>query len=343
MAGIEIDGSMGEGGGQILRTSLALSLATGTPVRIVKIRAGRAKPGLLRQHLTAAQAIQALGAEVKGAALGSQELSVAPGDIQGGEHHFAVGSAGSACLVLQTVLPVLVASGKHAHITLEGGTHNPWAPPLDFLEQVFLPQLRRMGAVVRIEEERRGFYPAGGGRFRVEIDACERLTPVEIMERGEIAYRSATAIAANLPGEIAAREVATALRALDWNSDEGRIVPDTTSVGPGNVLMLSVSDGVVAEMVTAFGERGRRAEKVARSAARELRRYLNADWPVGEHLADQLMLPMALAGGGSFRTGPLSEHSRTNLQVIEAFLPGRGRAREEKGVTTVEFSHSGLD
>lgn len=341
---LTIDGSMGEGGGQILRTSLALSLATGTPVRIEKIRAGRAKPGLLRQHLTAARAIEAVGAQVEGATLGSGELSVTPGEIRGGDHRFAVGSAGSACLVLQTVLPVLVASGLSARLALEGGTHNPWAPPLDYLERVFLPQLARLGVALRIEQERRGFYPAGGGRFSVEIDACTGLEPFALMERGEVGERRATAIVANVPGSVAVRELSAVRKQLGWTQEECRVEQDESSVGPGNVLMLEISCGVVREMSTAFGERGVRSEKVARRAVESMREYLEADWPVGEYLADQLMLPFALAAvdgkQGAFRTGPLSEHSRTNLAVIDSFLPGRARARAEENGTVVEF---GLD
>jgi RNA 3'-terminal phosphate cyclase (ATP) len=263
---LTIDGSMGEGGGQILRSALALAMATGTPVRITEIRAKRSKPGLLRQHLTAARAIEALGARVEGAELGSGELCLEPDSVRGGEHHFAIGSAGSACLVLQTVLPVLLASGESARLVLEGGTHNPWAPPLDFIDRVFLPLLARMGAGVRVVQERRGFYPAGGGRFVVEVDACRALAPLSILDRGPIVERRATSIVANAPGSVAVRELAEVSKQIGWEEGECEIVQDASSPGPGNALMLEVSDGNIREMSTAFGERGVRAGTVARRA-----------------------------------------------------------------------------
>ena len=165
---IEIDGSQGEGGGQILRTALALALVTGKPFRITNIRAGRKKPGLLRQHLTAIQAAMAVGgAAAEGATIGSRDLVFHPGAITPGTYRFAVGTAGSTTLVLQTILPALLCAGGESMLTLEGGTHNPFAPPFDFLQTTFLPQVNRLGPKVEAVLERPGFYPAGGGRFRV--------------------------------------------------------------------------------------------------------------------------------------------------------------------------------
>ena len=173
---LKIDCSMGEGGGQILRSSLALSLVMGRSIRIEKIRAGRKKPGLLRQHLTAARAAAEIGrAQVRGVELGSEELEFAPGVVVPGEYRFAVGSAGSATLVLQTVLPALLTASGPSQLVLEGGTHNPMAPPFDFLEKAFLPCIRRMGPRVEATLTRPGFYPAGGGAFEVAIEPVERL------------------------------------------------------------------------------------------------------------------------------------------------------------------------
>ena len=335
---LTIDGRMGEGGGQILRSSLALSLATGRPVRVEGIRAKRRTPGLLRQHLAAVRAIEALGARVEGGTLGSQTVTVVPGDeIAGGEHRFAVGSAGSACLVLQTILPVLLARSVEARVVVEGGTHNPWAPPTDFLERVFFPQLARMGAPVELTLERRGFFPAGGGRFVASIPKVSQLAPFALLERGEIRARRATAVVASLPSTIADRELSRVRRKLEWSERDCEVIVDDTSFGPGNVLMIEVAAEQVRELVSRFGERGLRAETLAKKAARDITAYLAADWPVGEHLADQLMLPMALAGGGAFRTGPLSSHAETNLAVIEAFLPGRARARPSGAGSLIEF------
>lgn len=337
---LHIDGSMGEGGGQILRTSLALSLVTGTPVRIENIRAGRPKPGLLRQHLAAVKAAAAIGAEIEGAALGSMELTIRPGRVRGGDHEFAVGSAGSTCLVLQTVLPALLASGEPARLHLEGGTHNPFAPPFDFLERVFLPVLRRMGVRIELRLERVGFYPAGGGRFCVEIEACDCLSGVDLVERGALVARRAQASVAHLPREIAKRELEVVRKRLGWADDELGIEEIRDSAGPGNVLMLEVEHEAGRELCAGFGEKGRKAEAVARRAVDQMRRYLESSAPVGVYLADQLMVPLALAGEGSFRTLPLSEHSRTNAEVIQMFLPGRVSVREDDEGATVAFSGS---
>ena len=195
---ISIDGSFGEGGGQILRTALGLSLVTGQPFRIEKIRAGRRNPGLLRQHLTAVKAAAKIGqAEIAGVNIGSTQLTFTPGRVAHGDYQFAVGTAGSATLVLQTILPALLVSGdqdQQTQLTIEGGTHNPFAPPFDFLSQAFLPLLERMGVRVEARLERYGFYPAGGGRIEITIKPAKRLEPIELNERGKILNRRATAL-----------------------------------------------------------------------------------------------------------------------------------------------------
>ena len=337
---LTIDGSMGEGGGQILRTALALSLVTGTPFRLEKIRAKRRKPGLLRQHLAAVKAAEAIGADVEGAVLGAHEIVVRPGRIRGGEHTFTVGSAGSAGLVLQTVLPPLLAAGEAAHLRLEGGTHNPYAPPFDFLERVFVPLLNRMGAAVSMELERPGFYPAGGGCFTVEIGACAALEGLELRHRGEIRARRARAVVAHLPGEIAVRELAVVRELLGWGEEECEIEQVEGSTGPGNVLLLEVEGEAISEVATGFGERGVRAQTVARRAVGELKRYLASDAPVGVRLADQLLVPLSLAGAGAIRTLPLSEHSRTNVEVIREFLPVAIEVREDQQAVVVEVGRA---
>src|SRR5512136_2571133 len=178
---ITIDGSQGEGGGQILRTSLALSLVTGQPFRMERIRAKRQKPGLLKQHLTAVEAAKTVGcAEVTGAALGSQTLEFKPGPVTPGNYRFAVGTAGSATLVLQTVLPPLLVASGPSTLTLEGGTHNPFAPPFDFLARCFAPVVERMGPRIELKLHRPGFFPAGGGQFEAQITPVNRLKPIDL-------------------------------------------------------------------------------------------------------------------------------------------------------------------
>jgi RNA 3'-terminal phosphate cyclase (ATP) len=321
---IHIDGSVGEGGGQILRSALALSMVTGKPFRIEKIRAGREKPGLLRQHLTAVNAAAAIcSAHVEGAAISSRELSFTPGEINAGDYSFAVGSAGSTTLVLQTVLPALLCAGAPSSLTLEGGTHNPHAPPLDFLERAFVPLIARMGPSVDVAMERAGFFPAGGGRFFVNISPAPKLSPLHIRERGEIKRKLAKAVIAALPGDIAKRELARIEKVMGWTGDELQIRQLPDEWGPGNVLTLEIESEHVIDVFTGFGMKGVTAEAVAEHAMQDARRYIAADVPVGECLADQLMLPMALAGESSFVTSELTRHSTTNIEVIRMFLPVR--------------------
>ncbi len=322
---ITIDRAEGEGGGQILRTSLALSLVTGTPFRIINIRAGRAKPGLLRQHLTAAQAATAVGdAATDGAEIGSTEFLFRPATIRPGEYRFAVGSAGSTTLVLQTILPALILASDPSHVTLEGGTHNPFAPPFDFLQQTFLPALTRFGPKLEATLDRPGFYPAGGGRFHIAITPVSKLTPLELLERGADLGRQVVAHIADLPsGSIAARALAQFEKRLGWPETVLTRKIHPPEHGPGFLLSATIRSEHHTETFTGFGERGVRAEHVADSAIDQVRSYLSCGAPVGEHLADQLLLPLALAGGGHFRTVGISLHARTNMAVIERFLPVR--------------------
>jgi RNA 3'-terminal phosphate cyclase (ATP) len=317
---ITIDGSEGEGGGQILRTALALSLVTGRPFRIDGIRAGRRKPGLMRQHLTAVQgAAQVSGARVSGGDLGSRTLSFEPSQVRGGDYRLAVGTAGSATLVLQTVLPALLFAREPSRLTLEGGTHNPFAPPFDFLAKTFLPILRRMGASVDVSLETYGFYPAGGGRFTVAIEPCATLGRISLLERGDTRI-TARAIVASVPDNIAKRELSIVRERLGIERESCRVQTVDTSVGPGNVLMLVIESESVSEVVTGFGVKGVSAEKVASDACDEAQAYMAGGVPVGIHLADQLLIPMALAGGGTFRSLTPTAHTLTNAGVIRRFL-----------------------
>jgi RNA 3'-terminal phosphate cyclase (ATP) len=320
---LKIDGALGEGGGQVLRTSLALSAVTGKAFCIERIRGKRNKPGLLRQHLTAVKAIAEIcGARVSGVALGSLALTFEPSVVKHGEYHFAVGTAGSATLVFQTVLPALLMAKGSSRIVFEGGTHNPMAPPFDFIAQTFLPLLHRMGATVSATLIRPGFYPAGGGRFEVEVEGGAALRPLELTKRGDVQSVRIKAVVSQLPEKIAIREMqalASALADLPIDIETARV----ESSGPGNVASVTVRSACVTETFTAFGEVGVRAETVAHRLAGEVRGYLSSDAPVGEHLADQLLLPCALAGGGMLRTTEPSLHTRTNAEVIELFLPVR--------------------
>ena len=333
---VRIDGSFGEGGGQILRSSLSLSLVTGKPFRIENIRANRQKPGLLRQHLTAVQAAAAVGsAEVNGAFLGSKALTFVPDKVRAGEFHFAIGTAGSGTLVLQTVLPALITAAGPSRIEIEGGTHNPAAPPFDFLKRSFIPLIERMGPTVKLELERHGFYPAGGGRFVVEITPTGALKPIELECRDEITARRATALVANLPHHIARRELDAVGKLLNWDAECLGCEDTKNSISPGNVVMIELGSATVTEIFTAFGQLGVSAENVAQEAAEQARGYMRSNAALDEHLADQLLLPLALAGGGSFSAAFLNTHAKTNMEVIRQFLPVRFEVSEAEGYNRV--------
>lgn len=317
---IEIDGSEGEGGGQILRSSLALSVITGTPVLFRNVRAKRAKPGLRRQHLAAVRAAAAIsGAKLRGDAVGSMELWFEPGNVEPGQHTVAIGTAGSTTLVLQTVLWPLVLADSASEVVIEGGTHNPMAPTFEFLERTFLPQVRRMGVDADLTLERHGFYPAGGGRLRASLRPS-RLVPHTWEERGKARGVDAHALVSNLPLGIAKRELGTAITALGWQRNAGKSLR-VESNGPGNVVLLAATFDSGCTIVSSIGSKGKRAEDVAQDAAEEMRRFLDDGAAIDEHLADQLLIPMALARGGTFITGTPSLHTRTNASVIGRFLP----------------------
>jgi RNA 3'-terminal phosphate cyclase (ATP) len=334
---VTIDGAEGEGGGQVLRTSLALSLITGKPLRMENIRAKRAKPGLLRQHLTAVNASATIGdAIVDGATLGSTSLTFTPRALRAGEYSFAIGTAGSTMLVLQTILLPLALAGEMSTVTIEGGTHNPSSPPFDFIDRAFLPLLHRMGADISLTLERPGFYPAGGGKIAVRIAPAKRLARLELEERGELVTRLVRAVVANLPFTIAQREAQTAVEELGWPAECVEAHTLTGSPGPGNAISVIVGSEHVTDVFTAFGERGVPAEHVAHEAAKQAKRYINSAAAVGEQLADQLLLPLAVGEGGSFTTTPLSSHARTNIDVIRRFVDVRIDVEEvRRGVVRV--------
>jgi RNA 3'-terminal phosphate cyclase (ATP) len=321
---IELDGAVGEGGGQILRSALTLAMITGQSFRIKNIRANRVRPGLMRQHLVAVRAaLQVCRGEATGVVLGSRELTFAPGRIEGGDYAFAIGTAGSCTLVLQTVLPALLKAEKPSTLRLVGGTHNPLAPPVQFLQRAWCPRLAEMGAHIDIRLERFGFYPAGGGVVEARVEPCAELQPRTWMARGECRAAYAEAFVARVPESVARRELECVGRALHWNDDQLLLRSLPADQGPGNVLMLTLDYEHATEVFTAFGEKSVTAEQVAHQVVQRARQYLASQAAFAEYLADQMMLPLAMAGGGGFTLDEVSMHARTNAQVIETFLPVR--------------------
>lgn len=321
---ITIDGSEGEGGGQMVRNSCALSLVTGEPFRISNIRAKRSKPGLMRQHVTAVEAAAAIsGSECSGLAVGASDLTFRPGRVVPGEYHFAVGTAGSTGLVLQTVLmPLLLADGP-SRLVLEGGTHNMLAPPFEFIERTFLPIINRMGPQVSARLVRHGFYPRGGGRIEVDIVPAP-LAPLHCAARGEPLGLSARAVFASLPGEIAERMLVRARRALaDWPDEAFALHQLRADEGPGIILLLEARYAEVTEVVSGFGQLGVPAERLAKTSAARMKGYVEASAFAGPYLADQLVLPFVLAGGGTFTTVKPSQHLLTAIDIARRFTGRR--------------------
>lgn len=319
---IVIDGSAGEGGGQILRSALTLAILTRTPFRMERIRAGRQKPGLLAQHLTAIRAAREVSnAEVTGAEPGSREITFKPRTVHGGDRTFSVGTAGSATLVLQTVLPALLRASEPSTLVLEGGTHNPSAPPFEFLAWSFLPVLARMGAKVEATLERPGFFPRGGGRIVVRIEPSS-LDVLELEERGASLGRRFLAVSAGLPPAIADRELRVARDRLGLGKDEIERVDHPEELGPGNVVFVVHRFANLTAVFSGFGDRGARAEEVAEQAIGPSLRYLESKGAVDEHLADQLLVPMAMGRGGVFTTSEPSSHFETQIETLRTFLDG---------------------
>jgi RNA 3'-terminal phosphate cyclase (ATP) len=326
-----IDGSSGEGGGQVLRTSLALAILTGQPVRIEHIRAGRKRPGLHPQHLTGVRAAAAIcDARLEGDELNSQTITFVPGGpARPSRYTFDVaeaargGSAGSVGLVLQTVLLPLVFADGESHLTLRGGTHVPWAPPVSYLEHVFLPLMARMGLHAQIELDRWGFYPAGGGEIRVTIAGRKGpLHPLVMTERGALRKTWGLAVVVNLPAHIPQRMANRASNVLAEAGLRPQIEPRRLrGAGPGAGIFLFAEYAQATVGFTAYGRKGLPAEHVAEAACEELLAHHRSGAPVDPYLADQLVLPMALVEGESrASTSQVSQHLLTNVSIVQRFL-----------------------
>ncbi len=330
---LTIDGSYGEGGGQILRTTLALSAVLGRPVLVEKIRAGRRNPGLQAQHLAGVRALAEIArAEVEGATVGSISLRFAPSRIAHGEYRWEVGTAGAISLVLQTILIPLALAASPSHISITGGTHVPWSPPFPYIEQVLFPILERMGLQASLALKRWGFYPKGGGVVEGEIQPSV-LQSLTLSRREPLAEIVGLSAVAGVPLHIAERQRERALSRLRPLGVPCRI--DCSSVeakNPGTILFLLVRcDGGRAGF-SSLGEKGKTAERVADEACDQVFAYLERAGVAGPYLADQLLVPMALApGSSSLTTTRVTEHLLTNRWVVEQFLPGRVKVAGDVG------------
>ncbi|MCK4811024.1 MAG: RNA 3'-terminal phosphate cyclase [Methanosarcinales archaeon] len=320
---LTIDGSFGEGGGQILRTSVAMAAITKTPVRIIGIRKNRPKPGLSAQHLTAIRAMTELaGADTTGDAIMSTELTFIPGEISGGTYRMDIGTAGSISLLLQCLIPVALHAPDTVVLDITGGTDVKWSPPIDHLRHVLLPALALMGCNVRIEVVRRGYYPRGGGRVRAVIEPSE-IFGADFCEKTSDTIHGCSH-SSRLPEHVAKRQRSAAIARLQDHGYDGKIDTDITtahkgaaSTGSGITLWCGHIGG------SALGERGKPAEVVGSGAADNIIRELDSKAAVDIYLADQLIPYMAMAKSGSFTTRELSLHAKTNIRVSEQFTDAR--------------------
>ena len=348
---IEIDGSYGEGGGQTLRTALALSALTGKATSISNIRAGRKRPGLAPQHLTGVLAAARISAaDVQGARIGSTEIVFIPRPGAPEERSFVFdvteasqgGSAGSVTLVLQTILFPLAYSGRRVELKIKGGTHVAWSPPFDYFSDVVLPTLSRMGLDAGCSLDAWGFYPVGGGEVSVRIGGIRpaggptphrSLGPLRLIERGGVIQVSGRAVVSNLPRDIADR---MARRAADILGEKGidadiqalRVVGKSAGAG---VFMTARYAHALAGF-SALGKKGLPAERVALDACRELFAFDKTGAAVDQHLADQLVLPLTLAAGRSeMSVESVTTHLLANAHVIRQFIPATIEIHGEEG------------
>ena len=331
---LEIDGSFGEAGGQILRTALSLSCLVNKPFRIFNIRKGRRNPGLRPQHLTCVRALALISdATVKCASVGSTELVFEPGEAKPGDYSFDIGTAGSTSLLLQAVLPPLVFSRERSRLVLKGGTHVPLSPPFHFISEVFIPMLQRLGIKLHASIESYGFYPKGGGKIQVETMPSSDVKGINISERGEIKKMSGISGVVNLPLSIAERQRNAAIESLSAHGLKAEIALfKGGTFGQGTFVFLKAEAEACLAGFSSLGERGKKAETVGEEAARAFLDYYYAQSCLDHHLADQIVLYLAVAkGGSSFTTSRITNHLLTNLWVIKKFLGVEYHLEGEQG------------
>ena len=307
------------GGGQMLRTALSLSMATGQAFRMTGIRAGRPRPGLMRQHLTCVKAaVEVSGGCADGAEPGSTEIVFRPDKVTGGEYRYAIGTAGSTTLLLQTLLPAFWGARTSARLRLEGGTHNPMAPPAEFVDQVWRPLMARLGADFQFQLVETGFAPAGGGVIEVTVPVRGEWRDFSLTERGDLVDCRVVARRRGLNESIGERMLDSAAAGLGWDRKEQ--IALARGPGQGIVCQAVALHEHITEIASVFGEQGVSSETLGQRLAKIMRDYLGSKAPVGRCLADQLLLPMALAGGGRFVTISPDNHFSTNAEVIRRFL-----------------------
>ncbi len=324
---LQIDGNYGEGGGQILRTTLSLSCILKKPVEIVNIRKGRKIPGLQPQHLTSVSACKKISsAEVQGDSLQSVVLRFSPQQTEGGDFTFDVAerkrSAGSTSLVLQTLFLPLSRCENSSKTKVLGGTHVPWSPPYDYLKEIFVSMVKKIGCAIDLEIKNWGWYPKGGGEVLCSIQPTSKFSPLNLTERGKLLGLSGISVVSNLPNSIAERQRDQAIKILkDKGFSPGIKLLQAPSIGQGTFFFLKAEFENSVAGFGALGERGKRAEKVAEEACDDFLQFMHTDGAVDPHLADQLIPYLALANGTStFTVSRITKHLLTNIWVVKQFL-----------------------
>jgi RNA 3'-terminal phosphate cyclase (ATP) len=297
-------------------------MVTGRAIEVEKVCAGGDQPGMMRRHLSVVSAAaRVCGAQTEGATIGSTRLHFSPGPIQCGDHHFFVGTGSSAVPLLQTLVPALMVAGGPSTLTVEGSTHASGAPAFDHILKTWAPALSTMGPEVKVELHRHGFFPAGGGKITAAINPGEgrTLEPLRLTERGEVSSKRATALVAHLDGKIAQRELETLEGLMSWAPEElcAEVVKDAD--GPGNAVLIEVVSEKITEVFSGVGSRHIRAEAVAEQAAAAALEYITAEVPVARHTAEGLIIPLAMAGKGSFCTTDLSPHTQSAIDLVHLF------------------------
>lgn len=323
---IDIDASQGEGGGQVLRSSLTLSMLTGQPIHLKNVRARRSKPGLQAQHLQAVKAATEIcNANVEGATLGSQTLHFEPSTIKAGKYHFEIGTAGATSLVLQTIFIPLSLTNKKSTVTIGGGTHVSWSPCFHYLEWQWLAFMRRLGYDADFILEQAGFYPQGGGKIQVAIRPRKNQHTLSISERGALINIRGLSGVAKLSKDIARRQKLQALRQIEMLCRDSKIkTEDLPSPNKGTFIALLARFEHSQACYTALGAPGKRAERVADEAVSQLQAFLAGDGSVDQYLADQLILPLSIAEKTShFTTFQVTEHLLTNAKIVQKFCQAK--------------------
>jgi RNA 3'-terminal phosphate cyclase (ATP) len=326
---IEIDGALGEGGGQVLRSSLSLSIITGMPTHITNIRAGRGKPGLRAQHVTAVDAAAAISkAEVDGNYFGSSELMFTPHGIRTGRYKFRIKTAGAASLVLQTIFVPLSMAGSASTVLIRGGTHVSWSPCFNYLESNWLSVMKIIGYDANISLDQAGFYPTGGGRISATIRPANAIKPIQLSSRGQLMKISGVSGVANLPLAIAKRQKRQAILRLQNMPDMGKSpsirikTENVRSPGKGTFLVLLAKFEGGQCCFSGLGKLGKPAERVADEAVDDLFDFIQSDGAIDRYLADQLIIPCSLSDGPSdFRVAKITQHLLTNIDIVQAFIP----------------------